>query len=74
MYVADSLSGPERHPGWARGIRIGSAADGKVTAFVADRTPRAEPITAAECVAVDADGNVFGGVVPAQMIQKHVRR
>ena len=74
LYVADSLSGPERHPGWARGIRIGSAADGKVTAFIADRTPRAEPITAAECVAVDADGNVFGGVVPAQMIQKHVRR
>ena len=39
-----------------------------------DRTPTANPITAAEGVAVDADGNVFGAVVPAQMLQKHVRR
>src|SRR5688572_11930534 len=74
LYVADSLSGSERHPGWARGIRIGSATDGTLTAFIADRTPMANPITAAEGVAVDADGNVYGAVVPAQMLQKHVRR
>jgi hypothetical protein len=30
--------------------------------------------TAAEGVAVDADGTVYGAVVPAQMLQKHVRR
>jgi sugar lactone lactonase YvrE len=74
LYVADSLSGSERHPNWVRGIRIGSAADGAMTAFIADRTPDANPITAAEGVAVDADGNVYGAVVPAQMLQKHVRR
>jgi sugar lactone lactonase YvrE len=72
--VADSLSGSERHPGWVRGIRIGSVTDGKLTAFIPDRTPVANPITAAEGVAVDADGNVFGAVVPAQMLQKHIRR
>jgi sugar lactone lactonase YvrE len=74
LYVADSLSGSERHPGWVRGIRIGSANDGKLTAFIADRTPMANPITAAEGVAVDADGNVYGAVVPAQRLHKHVRR
>ena len=74
LYVADSLSGSERHPGWIRGIRIGSAGDGKVVAFIADRTPNANPITAAEGVAADIDGNVFGAVVPAPMLQKHLRR
>ena len=74
LYVADSLSGSDRHPGWVRGIRIGRVIDGTVIAFIPDRTPKADPITAAEGVAVDADGNVFGAVVPAQMLQKHVRR
>ena len=74
LYVADSLSGSDRHPGWARGIRIGSALHGKLTAFIPDRTPQAEPITAAEAVAVDAEGTVYGAVVPAQMLQKHVRQ
>jgi hypothetical protein len=53
LYVADSLSGPERHPGWIRGIRIGSAKDGTVTSFIPDATPDAEVITAAEGVAAD---------------------
>jgi sugar lactone lactonase YvrE len=74
LYVADSLSGSDRHPGWVRGIRIGRASDGVVTGFIADSTPTANPITAAEGVAVDVDGNVFGGVVPAQRVQKHTRR
>jgi len=74
LYVADSLSGPDAHPGWIRGIRIGSARDGRVTAFIPDPTPDATPITAAESVAVDAAGNVFGAVVPARMVQKHVRK
>lgn len=71
LYVADSLSGSDRHPGWQRGIRIGRVSDGTVTAFIADPTPAAEPISAAEGVAVDVDGNVFGALVPAQRLQKH---
>jgi DNA-binding beta-propeller fold protein YncE len=74
LYVADSLSGSDRHPGWARGIRIGRLSDGVVTSFIPDATPAANPITAAESVAVDSEGNVFGGVVPAQRVQKHTRR
>jgi hypothetical protein len=74
LYVADSLSGSDRHPGWVRGIRIGRLTDGVVTSFIPDATPVANPITAAESVAVDTDGNVFGGVVPAQRVQKHTRQ
>ena len=74
LYVADSLSGPEQHPGWIRGIRIGSARDGQVTAFIPDATPTATPITAAEGVTADADGSVYGAIVPARMIQKHLKR
>lgn len=74
LYVADSLSGAEQHPGWIRGIRIGSARDGQITAFIPDATPTATPITAAEGVTVDAAGNVYGAIVPARMVQKHVRK
>ena len=74
LYVADSLSSPERHPGWIRGIRIGSARDGTVTAFIPDPTPNVDPITAAEGVAADAAGNVYGAVVPAQRLQRHAKK
>jgi len=33
LYAADSESEPRRHPGWLKGIRIGSLKDGKVTGF-----------------------------------------
>src|SRR5215510_12604649 len=63
LYVTDSESNTARHAGWKRGIRIGTAKDGKVTAFIPD--PEASPdsgpgaaTSAAEGVAVDAKGNV----------------
>ena len=34
IYTADSESDEPRHPGWRRGIRIGSLTDGRVTMFV----------------------------------------
>ena len=34
IYTADSESSERVHPGWQRGIRIGSVKDGKVTMFV----------------------------------------
>jgi sugar lactone lactonase YvrE len=74
LFVADSLSGPQANPGWIRGIRIGSARDGSVTAFIPDATPDANPITAAEGVAVDAAGNVYGAVVPTPGLLRYVRR
>src|SRR6266851_7567000 len=64
LYAADSESSPTSHPGgWKRGMRIGSARDGKVLYFIPD--PQTEPsgTSAAEGVAVDAKGNVYGAEV-----------
>jgi DNA-binding beta-propeller fold protein YncE len=73
MYVADSLSSAQTNPGWIRGVRIGRT-DGVVTAFIPDATPDATPITAAEGVAVDSLGNVYGAVVPTPGLLRYVRK
>jgi len=76
LYVADSESstGPTRNPGWERGIRIGSAKTGVVTAFIPDPTKGEARggTSVAEGVAADDDGNVFGGEVAQKMLRKYV--
>ena len=59
--------------GWKRGIRIGSAKDGTVTAFIPD--PVEQPRTsAAEGVAADAAGNVYGAEVGPRRMMKYVKQ
>src|SRR5262245_12864957 len=74
LYGADSESSAANHPGWKRGMRIGSAKDGKVTYFIPD--PEANPTntSAAEGVAVDAAGNVYGAEVGPKGVKKYVKR
>ena len=78
IYVADSESGPDTGahelPGIRKGIRIGSAKDGTVTAFIEDMEPTAPDHSGAEGVGVDARGNVYGGVVRRQMLERHVKK
>jgi len=57
IYVTDDQSNPNNNPGFKTGIRIGSAKDGKVTAFIP--TPNAE-IATPEGVGFDDAGNVYG--------------
>lgn len=73
LYVADSESntGNDRNPGWERGIRVGSARDGFVTAFIPD--PVTEPAgttSHAEGVTVDEQGNVYGAEVAEASMRK----
>ena len=42
LYGADSESNTKSNPGWKRGIRIGSAKDGKIMAFIPDPVPDAD--------------------------------
>lgn len=77
IYVADSESGPDTGahelPGIRKGIRIGSAKDGSVRAFIEDMESTAADHSGAEGVGVDRDGNVYGAVVRRQMLERHVR-
>lgn len=76
LYVADSESGPDTSAnelvGIMKGIRIGSAVDGTVTAFIEDMEPLRDDHSGAEGVGVDANGNVYGAVVRRQMLERHV--
>lgn len=79
IYVADSESNTNRHAGWKRGIRIGSAKDGKVTAFIPDPEPNPDSgpgagTSAAEGVAADAQGNVYGAEVGPRALKKYVKK
>jgi sugar lactone lactonase YvrE len=79
LYGADSESGTVNpaHGAWKRGIRIGSVKDGKVTAFIPDPSnadPTAKGTLAAEGVAVDAAGNIYGAEVGPRALKKYVKR
>ena len=74
IYVADSESnGVAPHPGWKRGIRIGTVKDGRVTTFIPDPLEMMGT-SAAEGVAVDAKGNVYGAEVGPQRLVRHSRQ
>lgn len=74
LYSADSESNARRNPGWKRGIRIGSALDGFVTAFIPDPEPDQDNsgTSGAEGVAVDVHGNVYGAEVGPRQVVKYV--
>jgi hypothetical protein len=75
LYVSDNQSNDERHPGWQRGIRVGSAKDGSVTAFIADPEfdPKRAQETGAHGLTADAGGVIFGAEVYSQSVKKYVR-
>jgi sugar lactone lactonase YvrE len=76
IYVTDSESGPDTGahelPGIKKGIRIGSARDGSVRAFIEDVESTVADHSGAEGLGVDAQGNVYGAVVRRQMLERHV--
>jgi DNA-binding beta-propeller fold protein YncE len=75
IYVADSESGsvaPTR-PEWKRGIRIGSARTGQVVALIPDPAPNPPSTSAAEGVAVDARGVVYGAEVGPRALKRYLK-
>ncbi|HJR71216.1 MAG TPA: peptidyl-alpha-hydroxyglycine alpha-amidating lyase family protein [Gammaproteobacteria bacterium] len=75
LYVSDNQSNDERHRGWPRGIYVGSAKDGSVSAFIPD--PEFDPAQAQETgahgLAADAAGAIYGAEVYSQSVKKYVR-
>ena len=76
IYVADSESGSvaRNHPGWKRGLRIGNVKDGKVVALIPDPDENATGTSAAEGVAADAQGNIYGAEVGPRTLKRYVKR
>jgi hypothetical protein len=75
IYVADSESGSVNpaHGDWKRGIRIGSAKDGSLRWFIPDPAVNPPNTSAAEGVAVDRAGNVYGAEVGQRGVKKYTR-
>lgn len=76
IYVADSESGSvaKDRTGWKRGIRIGSARDGSVRAFIPDPNENPPSTSAAEGVAADASGVIYGAEVGPRALKRYVRQ
>jgi sugar lactone lactonase YvrE len=75
IYVADSESESvsRNHNGWKRGMRVGSVKDGKVIAFIPDPDDVKMGTSAAEGVAVDKDGIIYGAEVGPKRLMRYVK-
>src|SRR3954471_1247361 len=83
LYSADSESESvsQNHYGWKRDIRWGSLKDGKIVGFIPDpetgSNKDATPFrgtSAAEGVAVDKDGNIYGAEVGPKAVKKYTKK
>lgn len=73
IYVADSESnGTYPHPGWERGIRVGTYAAGTVQYRIPD-LDNLKGTSSAEGMAVDSQGNIYAAEVGARQMVKHLR-
>jgi DNA-binding beta-propeller fold protein YncE len=77
IYVSDSYSNEKLNPGRKRGIYIGSARDGKVTAFIPDPDLAKQEeltISGASGIAADDEGTVYAADVGPHRVRKYVKR
>jgi len=74
IYTADSESTERVHPGWMRGIRIGSLKDGKVTTFIPPHKTDAPEGAMGEGIAIDAAGNVYTAEANLRGVTKYVKQ
>ena len=75
IYVADSQSNAMLNPGFKRGLRVGSAKDGKVTALIpfAEPEPDKNNNAGMEGVSADAAGNIYVGETTGMILKKYVK-
>ena len=74
IYVADNHSGEKSNPGFEQGIRVGSAKDGSVKAFIPALGPETKPTTVTEGVAADTVGNLYGAETGTMNVRKYVKK
>jgi sugar lactone lactonase YvrE len=76
IYVADSESGSvdKTRTTWKRGLRIGSAKDGSVTAYIPDPAENPPSTSSAEGVAADKNGVIYGAEVGERALKRYVKK
>ena len=74
IYTADSESSERTHPGWQKGVRIGSLKDGKVTIFIPPHvSPNSADGAMGEGIAIDAAGNIYTAEAQLRGVTKYVK-
>jgi DNA-binding beta-propeller fold protein YncE len=73
LYSVDSQSDETANPGVKRGIRIGSAKDGSVKAFIPDNSPNPQ-VALAEGVSADSSGAIYAAGVSSMGLHKFVKK
>jgi sugar lactone lactonase YvrE len=73
LYTIDSESDAKRHPGWRKGIRIGSLKDGKVKFFIPGHQTESPEGAAGEGIARDAAGNLYAAETTVGGVTKYVK-
>ncbi len=75
IYTTDSESTERVHPGWQRGIRIGSLNDGKVAIFIPPHAvPNSPDGAMGEGIAVDSAGNIYTAEAQLRGVTKFVKK
>ncbi|MCC6317160.1 MAG: hypothetical protein IT361_05655 [Gemmatimonadaceae bacterium] len=76
LYAADSESGSvsRTRTDWKRGMRIGSARTGEVKFFIPDPAENPPSTSAAEGVAVDRNGVIYGAEVGPKALKRYVKK
>jgi DNA-binding beta-propeller fold protein YncE len=74
IYTADSESSERVHPGWQRGVRVGSLKDGQVTVFIPPHTtPGSADGAMGEGIAIDAAGNIYTAEANLRGVTRYVK-
>jgi len=76
VYASDSTTNSKNNPGRRRGIFIGRARDGSLTAFIPDPEPEKQEavfISGASGITADDKGNVYAADVGPKRLRKYVK-
>ena len=73
LYATDSESTEAVHPGWSRGVRIGSLTDGRVTMFIPPHMTSSPEGAMGEGIALDPSGNLYTAESIVLGVTKFVR-
>ena len=76
LYVSDSQSNSTVNPGYPRGITVGSAKDGSLTAFIPDpdlAQAEVSRISGASGIVADAQGTIYAADVGPHRLRKYIK-